>query len=610
MKKENPMKTLMHWAGPNRIYLLFSVICAFFCGLCAVVPYLGVYRLINAILEQTAGKHFVFQNVLLITGFTVLRFLLFGLSGAFSHKGAYGALLRVRCMIIDHMAKVPLGALSERRTGDIKAVLNEDIEKLEQFLAHNIPDLVHYLVGPIAVFIYLMTINVPLALISILPLVFSIVIMGIMFMQTAGIMDRYSKSIAGLNSVFIEYISGMKLIKAFNMGSSSFAKFSGAIKEENDVVNMVSRKMGPPYSAYVIIIECGLLLVIPFGSLLYLHHAIAAGAFLLFTFIGSIYLTELRPLQQLGNDFAQVFHAIADAKEILDIPVYKGGGALLQAYDIELKDVTFDYKTNDFAGERQRGSDKAAGYTGTRNDPGNNNETAVLKNCSLKIKEGEKVALIGRSGAGKSTVIQLISRSYDVKEGCVLIGGVDVRNISYNTLLQNIAIVFQKTFLTEDSVFDNICMGGSAALPQVRAAAREAQIDDFIMSLPDGYDTKIGSFSTRFSGGEKQRIAIARAILRNAPILILDEATSAADPENQVEIDKAIENLCKGKTVLIVAHRLGAVKMCDKVAVLENGTVTSFGSHEAVLSESDYYQSAWRDYNAARAINYKEGGIK
>ena len=167
------------------------------------------------------------------------------------------------------------------------------------------------------------------------------------------------------------------------------------------------------------------------------------------------------------------------------------------------------------------------------------------------------MALVGRSGAGKSTVIELISRFYDVQEGEVLIGGKNVKEINYETLLQNIAIVFQKTFLTRDSVFE----GSNATLEEVRAAAKEAQIDDFIMSLPDGYDTKVGSFGSRFSGGEKQRIAIARAILKNAPILILDEATSAADPENQVEIDKAIENLCKGKTVIVVAHRLGALKM-------------------------------------------------
>ena len=181
-----------------------------------------------------------------------------------------------------------------------------------------------------------------------------------------------------------------------------------------------------------------------------------------------------------------------------------------------------------------------------------------------------------------------------------------MKSIDYEKLLQNISIVFQKTFLTRDSVFENIRMGSDATLDEVRAAAREAQIDDFIMSLPAGYDTKVGNFSSRFSGGEKQRIAIARAILKNAPILILDEATSAADPENQVEIDRAIENLCKGKTVLIVAHRLGAIKMCDKVAIVENSTITDVGSHEEVLSGNRYYRKAWGDYNTSRNIVYGE----
>jgi len=184
-----------------------------------------------------------------------------------------------------------------------------------------------------------------------------------------------------------------------------------------------------------------------------------------------------------------------------------------------------------------------------------------------------------------------------------------VNELNYDTILKNIAIVFQKTFLTRDSVLENIRMGSDASLEEVRAAAREAQIDDFIMSLPDGYDTKVGSFGSRFSGGEKQRIAIARAILKNAPILILDEATSASDPENQMEIDKAIQNLCKGRTVIVVAHRLSALKMCDRVAVVENHTITSVGTHEEVRKENAYYRKAWEDYETARGITYQlEGG--
>ncbi len=219
------------------------------------------------------------------------------------------------------------------------------------------------------------------------------------------------------------------------------------------------------------------------------------------------------------------------------------------------------------------------------------------------------MALVGRSGAGKSTVIELISRFYDVNDGEVLIGGKNVNELNYETILENVAIVFQKTFLTRDSVLENIRMGSNASLEEVREAAKEAQIDDFIMSLPDGYDTKVGSFGSRFSGGEKQRIAIARAILKNAPILILDEATSASDPENQMEIDRAIQNMCRGKTVIVVAHRLSALKMCDRVAVVENHTITCVGTHEEVKQQNDYYRTSWADYEAARSFSYRlEGG--
>lgn len=391
----------------------------------------------------------------------------------------------------------------------------------------------------------------------------------------------FQDPITTLNSVMIEYISGMKLIKAYNMGSKSFQKFSDAIQEENAMWNETSRRMGPPYAAFVVIIECGMLLMVPIGGMFFLKGSLAASAFLLFVYVGSMYLTEIRPLQELGTNFANVLNAVTKTKEILDIPIYEGGTDFPQNHDIELRNVRFSY----------------------------DGKTDVLQGVNLKINDGERVALVGQSGAGKSTVIELISRFYDVQEGEVLIGGKNVKELDYDTILKNVAIVFQKTFLTRDSVLENIRMGSNATLEEVRAAAKEAQIDDFIMSLPDGYDTKVGSFGSRFSGGEKQRIAIARAILKNAPILILDEATSASDPENQMEIDKAIQNLCKGKTVIVVAHRLSALKMCNRVAVVENHTITNVGTHEEVRKNNAYYRKAWDDYETARNITYQlEGG--
>ena len=579
--RRGQISILLRWAGKDKWYLLLSVLCSTISGLCTMVPYYGVYQLMAAGFGGWISYPVILENSILIIAAMLIRFILFGSSGVLSHKGAYGALFKVRCMVVNHMAQIPLGALDERSTGNIKTVLNEDIERLELFLAHNLPELVYYLIGPVAVFFYLLTVNVPLALLTLIPMLLAFAVMSVLFRRTEGMMGRMNRSVISLNSIMIEYISGMKLIKAYNMGSKSFQKFSDAIQEENDVWNAVSKKMGPPYAASVVIIECGILLMVPIGGMFFLNGSIASSVFLLFAYIGSLYLTEIRPLQELGSNFAEVLTGVTKVQEILDIPTYNATGDFPLGHSIELKDVCFS-------------------YDGKYN---------VLEHCNLAIKDGEKLALVGRSGAGKSTIIELISRFYDVQSGEILIGGKNVKEIRYETLLENVAIVFQKTFLTRDSVLENIRMGSKASLEEVRTAAKEAQIDDFIMSLPEGYDTKVGSFGTRFSGGEKQRIAIARAILKNAPILILDEATSAADPENQVEIDKAIENLCKGKTVIIVAHRLGAIKMCDRVAVVENRTVTCVGTHTEVRERNEYYQKAWEDYEAARAMTYQmEGG--
>ena len=578
----NSISLLLRWAGKSRVWLIIAVVLSAISGLCTMLPYYGLYQVIAALTENACTTQVIVQNAIIIGVGLVLRFGLFGISGVCSHKGAYSALYKVRCMVAEHMAKVPLGYLNERSVGDIKTVLNEDIEKLELFLAHNLPEFIHYMIGPVAIFIYLCTVNVALAFISLIPLILSFVVMMIMFSRTKSLLPRANLALANMNSVVIEYISGMKQIKAYNMGSDSFKKYSDAIHEENDCWNVMSKRMGPGYGLFVVLLECGMILMVPIGGLFFLNESITMSVFLLFAFVGSMYLTEIRPLQDLSFNFAQVLTGLKKAKDILDLPIYEGGSDFPTENTIKVNDVTFSY----------------------------DGKTDVLKNCSLTIKTGEKLAVVGASGSGKSTLIQLISRFYDVNKGSITIGGKNVKDIDYETLLQNISIVFQKVFLTRDSVLENIRMGSNASLEEVRAAAKKAQIDDFIMALPQGYDTKVGSFGTRFSGGEKQRIAIARAILKNSPILILDEATSAADPENQVEIDKAIANLCEGKTVIIVAHRLGAVKMCDKVAVVENNTVSCVGTHDEVLKENEYYKKAWHDYETARSITYKVGGAE
>ena len=572
------MGLLLKWAGKDRKWIILSVICGLISGILVIGSYIGIYDLMDALVRGECNGQVIVNDAILITTTVILRHVFLGTSGVLSHKGAYGALFTVRCMVTEHLSKVPLGALNERRTGDMKTVIHEDIEKLERGLAHNLPEFVSYFIGPFVIFFYLLSVNGKLALISLIPLVLVIGIMMAMFARMMKVMDRASESTRNFNSVIIEYIHGMRLIKAYNMGSQSFQKFKAAITSENDLWNEMSIKTGPLYAVFDIALECGMIFLVPIGGRMFLKGSISASVFLLFAYVGSMYLTEILPLQQLAMELAQVFTGIGKVKEILDIPVFTGTKPFPEKQDITLEDVTFAYDK-----EKEN----------------------VLEHASISIKQGEKVAIVGKSGAGKSTIIQLISRFYEVDKGNVYIGGENVKNINYEELLKHIAIVFQNNFMTSGTVLENIRMSTDASLEQVREAAKEAQIDDYIMSLPEQYNTKMGTITAKFSGGEKQRIAIARAILKNAPILILDEATSAADPENQAQIDRAIANLCKNKTVLIVAHRLDVVKICDKVAVVEEKSSRAFGTHVEVLATNEYYKNAWNTYKEARKVRYE-----
>ncbi len=575
-KDQNGFSLLMKWAGNNRYLIYGSVVLALLSSLCGIVPYYVFYKVIDAAVAGILDIHYATQLAILLVAFVAIRVVCNGLAALLSHKGAYNTLYLVRCMVCDHLAKLPMGTLNERSLGEIKCVMNESIEKLELFLAHNLPELVLYLSGPIVMFVWLFTINHMLALLSILPLLFVFIVMMFMFKKFFAFMDRISSSAGTLSSSVSEYINGMKLIKAYNMSVSSFRKYANAIEDQFSMWSLISKATAPLYAAYVVLLECGILFLVPAGGWLYVHGHISAGVLLLFAFIGTQYLSEIRPLQELSNNLSFALNGVSQVKEILDLPIFEGTKDFPKNHDIAIENVRFSY----------------------------DGKINVLEGVNLTIKENEQIAVVGASGEGKTTLVQLIARFYDVSEGSIKIGGVNVKDIKYEELLQNISVIFQNAFLTRGSLFENIAMGTNATLEEVRSAAKAAQIDDFIMSLPNKYDTLVGNFGGRFSGGQKQRICIARAILKNAPILILDEATSAADPENQVEIDKAIANLCQGKTVIIVAHRLGITTLCDRVAVVENHTVSDVLPLDKLISKNAYFAKSWQDYNAARTITY------
>ncbi len=556
-KKENPVLLLLKWAEKDRGFLIASVICAFLGGLLAIGPYIGIYRLMDAFLTDTCSIQVISENAVLITATVIIRQVFQGLSGIFSHKGAYGALFRVRCMITEHLSKVPLGALDERRTGDIKTVLNEDIEKLELCLAHNIPELVGFATGPVVIFIYLMTINVPLAMISLIPLGITLIIMVGCFAFMAGMMPHVTEAMANFNSVIIEYINGMKLIKAYNMSRHSFQKFSGAIEEENRIWNNVSRKTGPFYAAFIVVLECGMALIIPIGGRLFLNGSITASIFLLFAYIGSLYLSELLPLQQLSMELAQSLNGVKKAKQILDLPIFDSVGDFPKSHDVTLKAVRFSY----------------------------DGKTDVLTDCDLHVAEGEKVAIVGASGAGKTTVIELISRFYDVTGGSITIDGYDIKDVTFKSLREQIGLVPQETVLFNATIKENILYGRlDATDEEVYEAAKAANVLEFVEKMPDGLDTIVGERGSSLSGGQRQRVAIARAILKDPRILILDEATSALDTESEKLVQEALDRLMKGRTAFVIAHRLSTVQNAHQIVVLNQGRLVEQGTHQELLA--------------------------
>ena len=536
-KNVNRVALLLHWAGEQKAWLFLAVFLSAAGGLCIVVPYMGIYQLMDAAFSGTCTTELVVRIAAMIAVAVVLRFVLFGGSGVAAHKGAYGALFKVRCMVAEHMARVPLGALNERRTGDIKTVLNEDIEKLELFLAHNLPDLVCYLVGPVVVFIYLMTVNVPLALVSLVPLVLAAAVMGVMFRNTDDLMDRANRSISTLNSVMIEYINGMKLIKAYNMGSESFQKFSDAIREENAMWNETSRRMGPPYAAFVVIIECGMLLIVPLGGMFFLRGSLTASAFLLFLYVGSLYLTEIRPLQELGTNFANVLGAVTKAKEILDIPVYQGGSDFPESHDIELRNVRFSY----------------------------DDKTDVLQGVNLKIQDGERMALVGKSGAGKSTLLSLLAGLDAPSRGVVRFEGEDIAASGYaKHRREHVSLVFQ-----DHNLIDYLTPEENLRL--VSAKADMKILEELGLSREESKRNIM-----HLSGGQRQRVAVGRALVAPGRAILADEPTGSLDPEMTDEVIHLLQHAAHqlGKCVIVVTHSKRVANSADVVLRLRSKKLT------------------------------------
>jgi ATP-binding cassette subfamily B protein len=572
--KKKGLGRLLEITGQRKITMIFSSFFAVLSAAMALVPFVIIYLISIAMLDPPIQRDYVWKLVWLASGAVVLRFVFMYISAFLSHVAAFDILYGIRKQLTQHLAILPMGYFTNRTSGGIKKILNEDVEDIELFIGHHFPDLSAAIALPVMTLVYLFVTDWRLALVTIIPLPFAFVAQLATFSDRDKLMRQYHAALEKMNGIIVEYVRGMPVVKVFNQQVESFTRLKESVYAYRDFVNMWGRKSTPSWAAFTVIINTSLFFILPAGVWFYVKGTLEISTLLLFLLIGVGYTAPLMRVAHYGGLLRKINDGVKNIDAIFSQPVCDTSDKpeVPVTHDIELRDVNFSY------GEKQ-----------------------VLKSVSFTTRENTITALVGPSGAGKSTIAHLILRLWDIKEGEILIGGMNINNIPLNELMNKIAFVFQDSFIFNDTVYENIRMGRKGATAkQVTEAAKAAQAHDFITSLPKGYWTVIGNGGTCLSGGECQRISIARAILKDAPIIILDEAISFADPENGSRIQNALSTLIAGKVVIVIAHRLSTITDVDQIVLLDQGTGMGKGTHGELLKTQSLYKRMWESHISAQ----------
>ena len=567
----NNLKFLLKLSGQHKIKLIVSAMFSIISTTLSAIPYLLVYSIILEIFNREISYNKIKSLVFIAILFIILGVVARILSGIFSHISAFNILYKIRIDLIEHMSKLNMGFFKKNMTGKLKKIISEDVEKLENFIAHQIPDLSSAFATPLIFLGIMFYFNWQLSLVLFIPIILGILAQSGMFKNYMGKVDHFYKLVAKLNSTIMEYINAMNVMKAFNLTAKSFKDYRDNTQEYADYWIELTELAVPYYSAFLCLLDTGLLFIIPIGGIMLLNGKITISVYILFLLMSTIFLNSLRTLFELSESLSFLLKGMEKIIEIFNEKEQKSGNISFPEHfseSLKYENVTFAY-----------------------------NKAKVINNFTLTIRAGTTTALVGPSGSGKTTIGLLAGRFWDIDEGKITIDGTDIKDISYESLMDNVSFVFQDTFMLHDTIYENIIMGKNYTREEVENAAKKAQIHDFIMSLPDRYETKIGEGGIKLSGGEKQRISIARAILKNTPIVILDEVTSYSDIENEAKIQAALKTLLRGKTALIIAHRLYTIKNADNIVFMKKGQITEQGTHEELLRNRGDYWHLWSLYN-------------
>lgn len=582
MEERRGKVRLMTFIRPHRSGFALSVVLAIISVASGLVPYFAVAEIVNLLIsgEMDFSVYLQWGLIGLIAYFA--RSVFHGLSTRCSHEATFRVLSEMRRTIAEKLTRVPMGYLTATPSGRLKTTMVERIEQMEVPLAHIIPEMTANLLVPVALVVYLFVLDWRMALASL-----ATIPLGMLCYMAQ--MKEYPKKYAAvmqankhMNATTVEYVGGIEVIKAFNQSAASYEKFTDAVRQ-NTWLMLEWMKSTQGYSALMMTLWPAVLIaVLPVGCLLYQNGSLSASDFITIAILSLGIIGPLVAAIFLTDDFSKIATITGEIAAVLEEPELDRPKAQkkLEGHDISLRDVHFAYK-----------------------------DVQVLNGVSLDIKAGMRTALVGPSGSGKSTIAKLIASYWDVSSGRITIGGIDVKTLPPEQVMDLIGYVSQDNFLFNVSVRENIRMGRPEATDEdVEAVAKAAGCHDFIMSLTHGYDTIVGGAGGHLSGGERQRVAIARAMMKNAPIVILDEATSYADPENEVILQESIGRLTRGKTLIVIAHRLSTITEADQIAVVDDGRIVAVGKHAELLQRCPLYAQMWAAHTRSRGVDCAEGG--
>ena len=595
MKKQSKLSRLMDYAGGRRILTYLSWVLSVMSALLALVPFWYIWRIIHDILEGSPDfsqvgdvKRYGWSAVL----FAILSIVVYIAALMCSHIAAFRVAANIRKELMRHITALPLGVTEAYGSGRLRRIVNSSSTATETYLAHRLPDKAGAIATPIGLLCLLLAFDWRLGLLSLVPVALGFLIM----MKMTGKdmekrMEQYQNALSDMSNEAVEYVRGVPVVKTFGQTIFSFKRFKGAIDNYEKWVIAYTKGLRLPMLFYTTAIN-GVFAFLIAGGIMLTRDGVTNELLLNLIFyivITPVIGTTLTKIMFMSEDAMIVNDAINRIDEVLNEKPLSESQVDNVPDDngVTLEHVSYSYKVDDSEGGR-------AGKTGR--DVGIN----ALNDVSLRVEPGQTVALVGASGGGKTTLANIVTRFFDPQKGRILIGNIDIRDIPKATLMNKVSFVFQNSRLIKASIFDNVRMAKpDATREEIAHALQAAQCQDIIDKLPDGIDTVVGGEGIYLSGGEQQRIAIARAILKNAPILILDEATAFADPDNEVRIQQALSALSKGKTVIMIAHRLSSITDADRIYVLQDGEIVESGTHSGLIEREGLFTRMWRNYSEA-----------